>query len=65
MKYKLVVNQTILAQGVSAQAALNALCNTMQTRLPNETYDVKVYALRKKQGEDGYHWLLENGFKTR
>lgn len=57
MKYKVVVNGTVMCQDVSALRALNCVCGVMQGRL-GTPLEVKVYYLSK--GE----WKLENSFHT-
>lgn len=57
MKYKVVANQTIIVQEVSALKAMNAVLNLLTGN--TENLDIKVYYL------SGSEWKLENQAKVK
>lgn len=56
-RYKIVANQTIMEENITAGKAMNAICGIVSIRQPGERLEVKVYYLNNK-GE----WKLENQF---
>lgn len=59
MKFKVIANGTLIEENVTSLKALNIVCVIMQTILPGEHIEIKVYYLDKNN-----IWQLENSFNV-
>jgi hypothetical protein len=59
VKYKVVANQVIMEEGISALHALNCVCNLMKANL--YPLVVEIFYRSEKNGEPS--WKLENKFE--